>query len=67
MAKTTHRTAVMEMITLLERGEPIFPDTKKRLIELEKLQMIHAYDMDPDLMKIRYKDGHQWFKDTYGM
>lgn len=67
MAKTTHRTAVMEMITLLERGEPIFPDTKKRLIEMERDQLIHAYDMDPELMKIRYKDGKRWYKETFGI
>lgn len=67
MPKTTHRTALMEMIHLLETGEPIFPETKKRLIELEKLQMIHAYDLDPDLMKVRYRSGSQWFKETYGL
>ena len=50
-------SAMQEMIYLIEMGEPIMPITKKELIELEKLQLIHAYNLDPDLMKLTYRNG----------
>lgn len=60
-------TAMREILRMIDNNEIIMPNTKKWLIELEKLQMIQAYQLDPELMKIRYKDGQEWFKDTYGM
>lgn len=64
MGKKT--TAVRELITMIERGQPIMPATKKQLIELEKLQLIQAYDLDPELMKVRFRNGSDWFHKTYG-
>ena len=45
-------SAMQQMIYLIEMDEPIMPITKKELLELEELQLIHAYNLDPDLMKL---------------
>jgi len=58
-------TALRLLITMIERGQPIMPDTKKQLIELEKLQLIQAYQLDPELMEVRFKNGSDWFNKTY--
>ena len=60
-------SAMQEMIYLIEKGEPIMPSTKKQLIELEKLQLIQAYNLDPDLMKLKYNNGSDWYKKVYGL
>lgn len=60
-------SAMQQMIYLIEMNEPIMPITKKELIELEKLQLIHAYNLDPDLMKLTYKNGYDWYKHIYGL
>lgn len=59
-------TAVKQLIYMIEKGELITPDDKKRLLELEKLQLIQAYQLDPDLMKLRYNNAQAWYKDNYG-
>lgn len=59
-------TALKQLIHMVEKGELITPDDKKRLLELEKLQLIQAYDLDPELMKIRFKNASSWYKETYG-
>lgn len=60
-------SAMQEMIYLIDKNQPIMPATKKHLIELEKLQLIHAYQLDPDLMKLKYSNPYQWYKDIYGL
>ena len=59
-------TAVKQLIYMIEKGELITPEDKKRLIELEKLQLIQAYQLDPDLMELRFNNPQAWYKDTYG-
>ena len=60
-------SAMQQMIYLIEMDEPIMPITKKELLELEKLQLIHAYNLDPDLMKLTYRNGSDWYKHIYGL
>ena len=43
--------------------------TRKRwqdLLMLEKEQLCNAWNIDPEISKIRYKNSNQWFYDTYG-
>lgn len=59
------RTALHELLTLVEKGEPIMPDMKMRLIKLMKNQLTEAYELDPELMRVRYRNAQQWFYDKY--
>lgn len=59
-------TAVKQLIYMIEKGQEITMEDKKRLLELEKLQLIQAYQLDPDLMKLRFNTPASWYQDTYG-
>jgi hypothetical protein len=59
------QTAFMELLTIVERGEVLFPQTKSRLIELSRKQYMDAYNLDPELMKLKYKSAHDWYKSKY--
>lgn len=59
-------TAMAELFKRLDNNEPIMPNTRKWLLELEKLQLLEAFKFDPELMKIAYKTPGEWFKKTYG-
>lgn len=61
------KTAMMELIRRLENEEPIFPEDKKRLLMLEKSQLLEAYRLDPELMKFKHRNASVWFRDTYGL
>lgn len=63
----TKRTALLTLLDLVERKEPIMPDMKRRLLEMERKQLTQAYNTDPELMKIRFKNDRQWLKEIYGI
>lgn len=58
-------TAMELMIEAIEDGRV----PRKRiaeLLELEREQICQAYNLDPDIMKVKYANAYQWFHDTYG-
>lgn len=59
-------TALKQLLYMIEKGEMITPDDKKKLVEMEKKQLFDAYNLDPELMKIRFKTPHHWYTQTYG-
>lgn len=62
-----HKTSAMqELFNLLDNRSPIMPETRQWLFELEKLQTIEAYNLDPELMKIRFRNANDWYNKTYG-
>lgn len=60
------QSAMTELFSILDNYGTIMPDTRQWLLEMEKLQTIEAYNLDPDLMKIQFKNANEWFKNTYG-
>jgi len=66
MNENKKSSAMNELFILLDSNHPIMPDTRKWLLELEKLQTIEAYNYDPELMAIKFKNANDWFKKTYG-
>ena len=59
------RTALNELLVLIEKGEPIMPTMKMQLVDLMRKQLMDAYNLDPELMKVRYKDAKEWYHSTY--
>lgn len=59
-------TAMQELFNLLDNRSQIMPETRQWLFELEKLQTIEAYNLDPELMKIRFRNANDWYTKTYG-
>lgn len=59
-------TAMEELLYMIEKGKSISQEDRNRLLQIEKLQLIQAYQLDPDLMKMRFRTAEAWFRDTYG-
>ena len=60
------KTALREMIDIIERHHVLNPDVKEKLIELERLQLIQAYQMDSEIMKRQYRTSEDWYRMNYG-
>lgn len=67
MKKNVSMTPVEELIMLIEMGTPLDYATKKRLIKDEKKNVTDAYNLDPEIMKCKYRNANQWYYEKYGI